>query len=101
MKLITHKGCNAVIPNRLAIAPVMNGNTADPVCPSPAIQPIEPVSNHGGSSAADCFMKIGYIGPKNRPTIETATAFPMREGMNQMVNSRLVGKRDECVILNE
>ena len=34
-------------------------------------------------------MTIGYIGPSTMPTKDTATAFPIRDGTNQMVSSSL------------
>ena len=36
-------------------------------------------------------MTMGYIGPSRRPKIDTATAFWMRDGTNQTVNSNLRG----------
>ena len=89
----THNGCNAVIPYLEAIAPVKNGKIAEPACPNPAIHPMDPVSNQGGISVADWFMRIGYIGPRNNPTIDTATAFPISDGTLQMVTSSLREKR--------
>ena len=34
---------------------------------------------------------MGYMGPKSKPMMETATALPIREGMNQIMSSRLTG----------
>ncbi len=34
-------------------------------------------------------MQMGYIGPKSRPTREIAMASPIRDGTNQMTNSKL------------
>jgi len=39
----THRGCRVQIPAFWASAPVIRGSTAEPVCPNPAIHPIEPV----------------------------------------------------------
>lgn len=39
-----HKGCRALMPDLDAIAPVINGNNADPAWPKPAIHPIEPIA---------------------------------------------------------
>jgi hypothetical protein len=85
----THSGCKLLIPNLDAKAPAINGSAALPACPNPAIQPTEAVRIHGGSRRLAQFMMIGYIGPRNRPTKDTATASPMRDGTNQMTNSRL------------
>lgn len=84
-----HRGCRLLIPALLAIAPVMKGNAADPVCPSPAIQPIQPVSSQRGRTRPDWFITIGYIGPSRMPTSETATAPPMRDGTSHTTSSRL------------
>ena len=78
-----------MIPVLLAIVPVMKGNAADPACPSPAIQPMQPVSSQRGRMRPDTFIIMGYIGPSRTPTSETATAPPMREGTSQTTSSRL------------
>jgi hypothetical protein len=72
-----------------AIAPVRKGRRALPADPNPAIQPTAPVKIHGGRIRDDWFITIGNIGPRRRPVIETATALPMRDGTNQITNSRL------------
>ena len=51
--------------------------------------PMEPVKRRRGRILPSWFMQMGYIGPKSIPTSETATAFPMSDGTNQTVNSRL------------
>lgn len=55
--------------------PVMNGKTALPACPKPAIQPIELVRIYRGRILPAWFIAIGYMGPRRAPTIDTATAF--------------------------
>lgn len=40
----THSGCKLLIPVLDAMAPVKNGKSAEPACPKPAIQPIDPTS---------------------------------------------------------
>lgn len=82
-------------PNFEAIAPVMNGRSAEPVCPRPAIQPTAPGRSQCGTSLAVRFMTIGYIGPKTRPMKDTAIAFPTRDGTTQIVISSLVGNKHE------
>lgn len=86
-----HSGCKLLIPNLDEIAPVMNGRTALPAWPKPAIQPMDPVRIHRGRTRPAWFIAIGYMGPRRTPTSETATAFPMSEGTNQITNSRLEG----------
>jgi hypothetical protein len=78
-----------LIPALLAIAPVMKGNAADPACPSPAIQPMQPVSSQRGKIRPASFITMGYIGPSRTPTSETATAPPIRDGTNHTTSSRL------------
>ena len=85
----TYNGCKLLIPTLDANAPVMNGKTADPACPNPAIHPIDSVNNQCGRILLDSFMTIGYIGPRRMPTTETATASPMSEGTNHTMSSRL------------
>jgi len=41
----TNNGCKLLMPTLDANAPVMNGRTADPACPNPAIHPIDRVNN--------------------------------------------------------
>ena len=86
---LTYRGCRLQIPLLEAMAPVKNGNNAEPVCPNPAIQPIHPVKIHGGRILAEWFMTIGYMGPRRTPTKETATAPPRSEGTSQTTSSRL------------
>jgi hypothetical protein len=85
-----YNGCRLLIPVLLAIAPVTKGNAADPVCPSPAIQPMQPVSSQRGRIRPASFITMGYIGPSTTPTSETATAPPMRDGTSHTMSSRLV-----------
>ena len=85
----SYSGCKLLIPNLDDRAPVMNGRTALPAWPNPAIQPIAPVRIQRGRTRPVWFMVMGYIGPSSMPTNETATASPMREGTNQTVSSRL------------
>ena len=58
-KQITHSGCKLWMPTLDASAPVRNGKNAEPVCPKPAIQPIDPVKSRGGSTRPAWFMTIG------------------------------------------
>ena len=55
----TYRGCRLLIPTLEASAPVMNGKTADPACPKPAIQPIDPVRSQGGSTRPAWFITMG------------------------------------------
>ena len=55
----TYSGCKPLIPVFDAIVPVMNGRTAEPACPKPAIQPIDPVRRRGGRMRPAWFMTIG------------------------------------------
>ena len=89
MKKDTYSGCKLTIPNFPEKAPVRNGNKADPANPKLAIQPMDPVSNQGGKSFPVSFIKIGYIGPKKNPIMDTATALPINEGTNQTTSSSL------------
>ena len=41
-ELVTHKGCNELIPNLAANNPVKNGSTAAPAWPTPLINPMQP-----------------------------------------------------------
>ena len=54
-----HTGCRVLIPLFDAIAPVMNGRTAEPACPKPAIHPIDAVRRRGGRIRAAWFMTMG------------------------------------------
>ncbi|KAG9796142.1 hypothetical protein KCU88_g27, partial [Aureobasidium melanogenum] len=55
-------GCSTTVPNFCANNPVMNGTRAPPD------EPIESAVAHG------------YTGPRNNPTMDSATAFPMMLG---------------------
>lgn len=55
----TYRGCKLCTPSRSAMAPVRKGMNADPACPMPAIQPMHPVSSHGGRIRPEWFMTIG------------------------------------------
>lgn len=68
----------------------MNGKSAEPAKPKLAIQPIEPVSSQGGIRRPVSFMRMGYIGPSTKPTKETATASPMRDGTSHTTSSSLI-----------
>ena len=72
-----------------ASRPVMNGKSADPACPNPAIHPMHPLRSQGGRTCRAWFMTSGYIGPRSIPTNETASALPMSEGTNQTISSSL------------
>lgn len=85
-----YSGCRLLIPVLLAIAPVRKGNAADPVCPSPAIQLMQPVSSQRGRIRLDSFITMGYIGPSRTPMSETATAPPIRDGTSHTTSSSLV-----------
>jgi hypothetical protein len=50
-----------------ATTPVINGITADPACPKPAIQPIEAVTSHLGRTFDVWVITSGYMGPIKRP----------------------------------
>ena len=69
----------------------MNGRMALPVCPTPEIQPTEPVKSHLGSTFFEWFTRMGYIGPRSMPMTATAMAFPTSEGTTQIVTSSLRG----------
>jgi hypothetical protein len=49
----THNGCKLLIPVLDAIAPVKNGKSAEPACPNPAIQPMDPTSGFSSPSHAN------------------------------------------------
>ena len=68
---------------------MMNGNSADPANPKLAIHPMEPVNNHDGRSFPVSFISIGYIGPRKKPTRDTAIASPMRDGTSHTISSSL------------
>lgn len=70
------------------------GTAALPAEPNPAIQPIDPVSNHFGRIRPACIIAIGNMGPRNKPTKDTATAPPMREGASQTTISSLYNSRN-------
>ena len=80
-----------------ASAPVRKGKRAEPANPKPPIQPMEPVSSQGGIRREDSFMRMGYIGPKTKPTNETAMAPPTREGTSQTMSSKLVHECQQIV----
>jgi hypothetical protein len=79
-----------MIPYLFAKAPVTKGKIAEPDCPNPAIHPMLPESNLRGMMRPVWDMTIGKKGPRAMPTKETATAFSIKEGTNQMVISSLV-----------
>ena len=85
----THNGCKLLIPHLSATAPVINGINALPACPNPASQPMAPVRIQGGSTLPEWFIVMGYMGPRRRPMMDTVTASPMSEGVNQTTSSRL------------
>lgn len=68
---------------------MVKGKIADPVCPTPAIQPTAPVSSHFGMTLLEWLTRMGYIRPSSTPANETATAFSMSEGTRQIVTSNL------------
>ncbi len=80
-------------PLLLAIAPVMKGSNALPVCPNPAIQPREPVSRYGGSIRTAWFAAMGYMGPRKNPTKHAAIALPTSDGTRQTMISSLPQSR--------
>lgn len=86
----THNGWRLLIPCFEEIAPVRKGSAALPAWPNPAIQPMEPVRSHLGRTRPAWFIAMGYIGPKRSPTMETATAPPIREGTSQITSSSLL-----------
>ena len=79
----THTGNKFSMLVPAAIPPVMNGNTAEPAEPKLAIHPTAPAMSSGGRTPPAWFMTMGKMGPRKRPTRETATAPPIREGTNQ------------------
>ena len=85
----TYKGCNDRIPNLDAKTPVTNGRTALPLTPIPEIHPTQAVSIQCGRMREECATTMGKKGPSRRPIMETAMAFCMMEGTNQIVSSRL------------
>lgn len=86
----TDKGCRDAIPNFWARRPVMNGRTAEPAWPAPAMYPEQAVMSQRGRMVVEWFMRMGNIGPRRRPTKETATAFSISEGTTQTVTSSLM-----------
>lgn len=70
----------------------MKGRTAEPACPAPAMYPEQAVMSQRGRMVVEWFMRMGNIGPRRRPTKETATAFSMSEGTTQTVISSLVNR---------
>ncbi len=87
---ITHNGCREAMPNFCARRPVMKGRTAEPACPAPAMYPAQPVISHLGRMVVEWFMRMGNMGPRRRPTRETAMAFWTSEGTSQTVISSLM-----------
>lgn len=95
----THSGCELKIPNFSANTPVMNGRTAGPTCPTPAIHPMAAGSIQRGRTRLAWFMVIGKRGPRRAPTRATATALPKREGMSHTTSSSLdCGRREERML---
>ena len=86
---ITDKGCKLLMLVSDAIAPVMNGNTALPAEPKLAIQLTEPEMSSGGRMRPAWFIAMGKIGPRKKPTKETATASPTSRGTCQTTSSSL------------
>ena len=94
------------------MAPVMNGNNAEPTCPHPAIQPIDPVNARferqwhidtestppvniqRGNILPAWFMEIGYIGPSSIPMKAMETAPPTRDGTNHTTNSKPIARKE-------
>lgn len=89
----THKGGRVVIPKLDASTPVMNGSTAEPAWPAPAMYPAQAERSQRGRMVVEWLIRIGNTGPRKIPTSETATAFPTREGTTQTVASRLDRRR--------
>lgn len=52
--------------------------------------PIQAVRSQRGRMVVEWFMRMGYIGPRRRPTNETAMAFSMSDGTTQTVTSMLM-----------
>ena len=57
--------------------------------------PRHPVRSQRGRIPVDCFIRIGYIGPRRSPINETAIPFSTSEGTSQTVTSSLGGGREE------
>lgn len=93
----THTGCKTLIPALDAIAPVTNGKNADPACPDPAIQPMQPERSQGGKIRREWLITSGYMGPRSMPTPDTATAPPTSEGTSQTTISSLLARREGVV----
>ena len=93
----THTGCKTLIPALDAIAPVTNGKNADPACPDPAIQPMQPERSQGGKIRREWLITSGYMGPRSMPTPASATAPPMSEGTSQTTISSLLARREGVV----
>ena len=86
---ITDKGCKLLMLVSDAIAPVMNGNTALPAEPKLAIQLTEPEMSSGGRVRPAWFIAMGKIGPRKKPTKETATSSRTSRGTCQTTSSSL------------
>lgn len=82
-----------------AKTPIMNGTSAEPACPKPAIQAMHPVRIQGGRIQPAWFITIGYVGPTSRPMKLTATASAIRDGISQTIceqkENKVVEHRDE------
>ena len=85
----THKGWRLTIPNFDASKPVRNGSTAEPAWPTLAMYPRQPVRSQRGRMVVEWFMRMGNMGPKKKPTKETAIASPTRDGTSQTISSSL------------
>jgi len=59
---------------------------------------MDPVRIHGGIILDDWFIAMGYIGPRRRPVIDSAIAFPTREGTNQTIKSSLFASKRQVQI---
>ncbi len=58
----------------------MNGRTAEPACPAPAMYPEQAGASGAGGLIVEWFMSMWNIGPRRRSTKETAKAFSMGDG---------------------
>ena len=89
----------------------MNGSNAEPACPHPAIQPIDPVdadlkklryinaentpvNSQGGNILPAWFMVVGYIGPNIIPMKAIAMAPPTSDGTNHTTNSKPMARKE-------
>lgn len=82
----TNTGCSTPTPLLAAIAPVINGNAADPACPIVAEKPTAAVCSSLGSSFVSTEIPVGNSGPSRKPSKLIITALVIRLGTNQKIS---------------